>query len=361
MNKNETKDKNVIDTKNQPQNNKIRQQNIIMRILNKYFIDKIPILLIIMITLKITCSLILSELYLSYTLLNPEDIAHNQRTYFMFYIAILYPFYLSIFTSPQQENIDCYFYQKSKQILDINNYSYTDCEFCKQKKYKRTSHCRQCKKCILYRDHHCPYVSNCIGLKNIQYFINFLIIGIYSMVVENLTYLRYYFDKKNTNMNFPLRVKIYFALDFSFNVGFFNGVFILLIQTLLVVYSNSTTLENIRYSNVTSNSFCCNILTKNNKTKKYNEWNIGFLSHFYHVIGITPLQFLFPLNKFSNNTVEENLPPLLGCKNPDNLQIYTFLIKNNFAQKENLLNGGESDPDNFIKLCHEAYDGKIIN
>ena len=358
MDKNKTQTQNI---ENSTPNKNLEQQTKKRNKFNEFINNYLHLLLIAMIFSKITSSFILNELYLSYTLLNPEDIIHNQIYYIFLYSFTLYTYYLSIFTSPHQTNIDIYFYQKSQQILNIDNFLYYDCEFCNQKKYIRSSHCRQCKKCIICRDHHCPYIGNCVGLKNIQYFINFLFMGSYAMVVQNLSYLKYYFDKENNNMNFSLTVKILFALDFSFNIGFFNAVVSLLLKSLLVVYSNRTTLEKNRDNTITENFFCCNIYANSNKLKNNNNWNIGFLAHFYHFIGISPLQFFFPLNKFSNYIVDENLPPLLGCKKPESLQIFKFLIKNNLAQKENLLYRGDADPDNYIKLCHEIYDGKIIN
>lgn len=50
----------------------------------------------------------------------------------------------------------------------------------------RSHHCSLCRKCVLGMDHHCPWMNNCIGLKNQKAFLLFnlytAISGSYSMI-----------------------------------------------------------------------------------------------------------------------------------------------------------------------------------
>ena len=53
-----------------------------------------------------------------------------------------------------------------------NKLSY--CNTCKFLRPPRSFHCSQCGVCVEVHDHHCPWVGNCIGYRNLKYFIAFL-------------------------------------------------------------------------------------------------------------------------------------------------------------------------------------------
>ena len=52
------------------------------------------------------------------------------------------------------------------------------CEKCEGKetwKPTRAHHCRECGFCVFKMDHHCPWINNCVGHRNMKYFLQFVI------------------------------------------------------------------------------------------------------------------------------------------------------------------------------------------
>ncbi|XP_043813498.1 protein S-acyltransferase 24 isoform X1 [Manihot esculenta] len=57
------------------------------------------------------------------------------------------------------------------------------CATCKIVRPLRAKHCSTCDRCVEQFDHHCPWVSNCIGKKNKWEFILFLVLEVSAMLI----------------------------------------------------------------------------------------------------------------------------------------------------------------------------------
>lgn len=52
--------------------------------------------------------------------------------------------------------------------------SYDVCKKCSKYRYPRSHHCNVCKACVSRMDHHCPWINNCVGLRNYRYYLCFV-------------------------------------------------------------------------------------------------------------------------------------------------------------------------------------------
>ncbi|OMJ95757.1 hypothetical protein SteCoe_836 [Stentor coeruleus] len=87
-------------------------------------------------------------------------------------------------------------------------YSSDVCVKCNTVQHKRNSsikHCWDCGKCINRYDHHCPWVNNCIGKNNSNWFLAYLLIAISELTCHSAILILVYFKvlDSNQSINFP--------------------------------------------------------------------------------------------------------------------------------------------------------------
>lgn len=49
------------------------------------------------------------------------------------------------------------------------------CPDCETIRTMRSRHCSVCHRCVERFDHHCPWINNCVGIKNHNYFLLYII------------------------------------------------------------------------------------------------------------------------------------------------------------------------------------------
>ena len=94
--------------------------------------------------------------------------------YTLVFFAV-YTFYLGSIANPgiiKSNNIS---HLKKKYPYDfLFNTEEKFCKKCDMEKINRSKHCIICDKCIEKFDHHCIWLNNCIGAKNLKYFYYFV-------------------------------------------------------------------------------------------------------------------------------------------------------------------------------------------
>lgn len=83
-------------------------------------------------------------------------------------------FLLTSFTDPGKIDVNTVKSQLETYPFDNVLYMKKSCPTCGIPRPARSKHCRICNKCIARFDHHCAWMNNCIGERNLRYFLAFL-------------------------------------------------------------------------------------------------------------------------------------------------------------------------------------------
>ncbi|XP_031382437.1 probable protein S-acyltransferase 1 isoform X2 [Punica granatum] len=136
---------------------------------------------------------------------------------------------------------------RTKDVL-VNNITVKVkfCDTCLLYRPPRASHCSICNNCVQRFDHHCPWVGQCIALRNYPFFICFItsstILCIYVFVFSWINLLRQGRDLWGAMSHDVLWVVLIFYCFIA--VWFVGG---LTVFHFYLIATNQTTYENFRY------------------------------------------------------------------------------------------------------------------
>ncbi|PIN21116.1 DHHC-type Zn-finger protein [Handroanthus impetiginosus] len=156
---------------------------------------------------------------------------------------------------------------RTKDVL-VNGHSVKVkfCDTCLLYRPPRASHCSICNNCVLRFDHHCPWVGQCIGIRNYRYFYMFIttstILCIYVFVGSWINIVR---GEGTVRKAISSDFLSDFLIIYSFVAVWFVGG--LTFFHFYLISTNQTTYENFRYQ----------------YDKKENPYNKGILKNFQEV------------------------------------------------------------------------------
>ena len=135
-------------------------------------------------------------------------------------------------------------------------YSMRWCDECKHYRPPRSHHCCVCEMCVEHFDHHCPWVDNCIGMKNYRYFVLFITSLILYILIGIGSTIAVIVLKRDS----LLQVVVEFALSILLPIALIPIVILAFFHMYLMIIGK-TTFEQIKAEGPSpyNRGFCCNL------------------------------------------------------------------------------------------------------
>lgn len=198
-------------------------------------------------------------LYLAvFAYLVPTGIVTNVFYLFLLSIVMVYTFYKTWRSDPgyiPKTLIPKEEYRNIFRLCEEGKFSAGSfCTSCLARRPIRSKHCPACKRCVARFDHHCPWVDNCIGLRNHKMFLCYLLCLIIMLIwglKASLAYM-FHFSHVDSTQNIILRGWHYISSDpfigfiFLMSLLHFTWVYLLLVSQIFQLFCQGMTTNEKR-------------------------------------------------------------------------------------------------------------------
>jgi len=161
------------------------------------------------------------------------------------------------------------------------------CKQCKRTKPPRAHHCHICDKCVMRMDHHCPWVSNCVGHYNHKYFLLFLLyLWIGCLYVSVLSFGPFMLSN-NYKVHWTgnaSRGTVMFTFVLTLSVSL--ALSLMLMWHIYLVFSGQTTIE-FYFNRYKAHEASLR------KQEYHNEFDLGFKKNFQTFFGLNEKHYWF--------------------------------------------------------------------
>jgi hypothetical protein len=162
---------------------------------------------------------------------------------------------------------------KIKKIVGGEKFTLKYCYTCHLIRDIRTFHCSICDICIEKHDHHCNYLSNCVGVYNYRKFFCFIIIACIHVTIMLITCFLFIINFVGKDMKNYEWTTIIIAITLMFALFFEIFTVWMIVQHIQTIAQNRTTREFIKNREYgIYNKGCkenCKEALCNNKVREY--------------------------------------------------------------------------------------------